>query len=161
MNLAGPDLAHTFGGDWTEDKLEALRRYFSAYAKALKNQKFAKLYIDAFAGTGERTETRSTVENQDFLFGKDQPEVTASKAGSVRIALGISPPFQKYIFIERSQARVDELNKLRADFRLAKSMSGEVTPIRFFDRWRKQPTGAQRAQRFSSIHTGCKLIGTR
>ena len=30
-------MAHTFGGDWTDYKLEVVRRYFAAYAKALKN----------------------------------------------------------------------------------------------------------------------------
>ena len=42
-----------FGGDWTEQKLEVVQKYLGAYTTALKNQPFKKLYIDAFAGSGE------------------------------------------------------------------------------------------------------------
>jgi hypothetical protein len=51
---------HRFGGSWTVNKLDALRAYLSGYAQALKNQPFSRIYIDAFAGTGERSgEARS------------------------------------------------------------------------------------------------------
>ena len=42
-----------FGGNWTEEKLNIFTRYLDAYLIALQNQKFKKIYIDAFAGTGE------------------------------------------------------------------------------------------------------------
>jgi hypothetical protein len=45
---------HHFGGSWTDEKLERLARYLTAYTTALKNQRFQKIYIDAFAGTGFR-----------------------------------------------------------------------------------------------------------
>ena len=109
-------MTHTFGGDWTEDKLEVMRRYFSSYAQALKNQSFAKWYVDAFAGTGERTEAKALKGNQDSLFGDDESEVVSVKDGSVRIALSIIPAFKKHILIERSKAHAAELEKLKADF---------------------------------------------
>ena len=43
-----------FGGDWTEDKLSRVKEYFERYNIALKNQRFIREYIDAFAGTGYR-----------------------------------------------------------------------------------------------------------
>ena len=48
----------TFGGDWTIDKLEILRRYLDAYTTALKEQPskerpFNLIYVDAFAGAGD------------------------------------------------------------------------------------------------------------
>lgn len=43
-----------FGGDWTQAKLEAVRKYLVAYTTALKKQPFTLNYIDAFAGTGYR-----------------------------------------------------------------------------------------------------------
>ena len=106
---------HEFGGGWTEEKLEVMRRYFSAYAQALKNQRFAKWYVDAFAGTGERTESKQTAE-QSSLFGEDDAEVATSKNGSVRIALGFNPEFKKYVLIERSKARAAELEKLKTEY---------------------------------------------
>ncbi|MDE0205517.1 MAG: three-Cys-motif partner protein TcmP [Candidatus Tectomicrobia bacterium] len=39
-----------FGGPWTQEKLDILRRYLDAYTTALKNQPFTLTYIDAFAG---------------------------------------------------------------------------------------------------------------
>ena len=43
---------HSFGGPWTQEKLEILSRYLDAYTTALKNQPFRLIYIDAFAGPG-------------------------------------------------------------------------------------------------------------
>ncbi|MBU4201002.1 MAG: hypothetical protein KKG09_03200 [Verrucomicrobia bacterium] len=62
MTITEPRQA--FGGDWTEIKLGMLGDYLNAYTTALKAQPFAKLYIDAFAGTGYReTETRESTPN--------------------------------------------------------------------------------------------------
>jgi three-Cys-motif partner protein len=47
---------HSFGGVWTERKLSVVRRYLERYAQALKDQPFQRIYIDAFAGTGGRTD---------------------------------------------------------------------------------------------------------
>ncbi len=47
---------HCFGGAWTEIKLDILEKYLDFYTVALKKQRFELLYIDAFAGSGTRTE---------------------------------------------------------------------------------------------------------
>lgn len=63
---------HRFGGDWTEQKLGILERYLEAYLIALKNQNFYKIYIDAFAGTGYRSDTAPADEpGQTTLFSSD------------------------------------------------------------------------------------------
>jgi hypothetical protein len=60
---------HRFGGDWTETKLRLLSDYLSAYATALKNQPFAKIYVDAFAGTRYREERGGDeTEHEPLLF---------------------------------------------------------------------------------------------
>ena len=41
-----------YGGEWTEEKLEMLRKYLDAYTTALKKSLFHLIYIDAFAGPG-------------------------------------------------------------------------------------------------------------
>ncbi len=109
-------MAHTFGGDWTEDKLEVVRRYFDANAKAQKNQHFAKWYVDAFAGTGERTGVVRSARGVAPLFGDDAGEVNEVKEGSVRIALGIEPPFDRYILIDLDKGHVVALEALRQEF---------------------------------------------
>jgi len=48
-------VAQTFGSDWTEIKLDALTDYISQWNKILsKYPYFKRVYIDAFAGSGER-----------------------------------------------------------------------------------------------------------
>jgi three-Cys-motif partner protein len=109
-------MTNTFGGPWTEDKLEVMRRYFAAYAQALKNQRFSKWYIDAFAGTGRRSEGRRSESGGISLFGDEANEFIEAKDGSVRIALEIEPPFERYIFIDRAKEHAAALEAIRKDF---------------------------------------------
>ena len=115
--MAQADL-QLFGGSWTERKLDAVNQYLRAYAKALKNQPFQRVYIDAFAGTGYR-EQRSDPSAQngsmfDVFEGDDEPQRFLD--GSARIALKVEPPFTRYVFIEMAQRRAAELAKLRLEF---------------------------------------------
>lgn|GEM_PF-1650867 len=63
--------AHRFGGAWTERKLSALGHYLVQYQVIFKKnpaaRKLRAIYVDAFAGTGDRDVRRdkSTVS----LFG--------------------------------------------------------------------------------------------
>lgn len=86
-------MSNNFGGEWTEIKLNALQKYISAYCTALKNQNFNKVYLDVFAGSGS-CKTRT-----DII------------PGSTRIALEFGS-FDEYIFIEKNQEFVKELNEL-------------------------------------------------
>jgi three-Cys-motif partner protein len=113
---------HVHGGGWTDDKLEVIQRYFSAYAKALKNspsadRPFQRIYVDAFAGTGDRTDSKSSATPQMApLFADESADIIRTKEGSVRIALGINPPFHRYVLVDRSPDHVAQLEKLRAEF---------------------------------------------
>ncbi len=103
----------TFGGAWTERKLSVVRRYLERYSQALKNQRFQRVYIDAFAGTG----SRSIRERRSEQFAAlELPEFEAIAKGSARLALEIEPPFHRYILIERMTRRASELSKLISDF---------------------------------------------
>ncbi len=85
-----------FGGDWTIEKLDILSDYLTFYLAALKDQKFGKVYIDAFAGCG-KIETSGSLE-----------EVS----GSARIALQAKSKFDKYIFIEKKADYAQELKHI-------------------------------------------------
>ena len=104
----------TFGGDWTNKKLDILGDYLQAYAIALKNQSFKRIYIDAFAGSGYRARKNTNEDDRDQLsipvFEDDEREQFL--AGSASIALQIEPPFDQYIFIEKNEDRCRELEKL-------------------------------------------------
>jgi three-Cys-motif partner protein len=116
--------AHRFGGDWTASKLSVLASYLNSYTQALKNKPsahrpFRKSYIDAFAGTGYRTQREEKVgETSSTLLLPDlaEREPQAFLDGSASLALKTSPPFDSYVFIERSPDRCYQLELLKADF---------------------------------------------
>lgn len=104
-------MVHSFGGGWTQRKLGVVREYLKLYATALKNQSFQRIYIDAFAGTGDRTDKR-----RESLPLLDLPEFDAVAKGSARLALEVEPPFHRYILIERATRRASELTALKSEF---------------------------------------------
>ncbi|MEP0849493.1 MULTISPECIES: three-Cys-motif partner protein TcmP [Cyanophyceae] len=112
-----------FGGNWTTDKLERVRKYLKAYTTIMRRQNFSNfIYIDAFAGTGWLTlkqNEQSEQPSQLELFNFASPaEETSSNTleGSARMALQVNPEFTKYIFIERDKKRFEELEKVKLEF---------------------------------------------
>lgn len=105
-----------FGGDWTEEKLERVRKYLVAYATIMSKQRFKFAYIDAFAGTGYRTLEQDGSTNELMFPELVDQESQKFLIGSARIALHSRPRFNKYIFIEKDAGRFAELNKLREEF---------------------------------------------
>lgn len=91
-------------GKWSEEKLELLHKYLSAYARIMNSQKKTWLktyhYIDAFAGAGK-------------ALAKDTERYIE---GSPVRALQCEPPFDSYWFIERSPWRVGQLQALQRQF---------------------------------------------
>lgn len=85
-----------FGGDWTAKKLNIFTSYLDAYLIALQNQKFKKIYIDAFAGTGEI----ETSDSEAYL------------AGSAKRALSAERRFDHYYFIESDESKASELEHM-------------------------------------------------
>lgn len=109
---------HPFGGAWTELKLRAIGDYLAFYTKALQHRPspetpFQKWYVDAFAGTGERTEERVA---GGLLDGEPTRRERLQLEGSARRALRVEPPFQHYIFIEANPTRFRALEKLKQEY---------------------------------------------
>jgi three-Cys-motif partner protein len=100
-----------FAGLHTVEKLKVLESYLAAYQKVLKNTGFTTVFFDAFAGTGE-----IPIEEAGGLF-QDVEEAEPFIEGSARRALGIKPPFTKYIFVERSKRKAASLERLKTEFR--------------------------------------------
>jgi three-Cys-motif partner protein len=112
---------HQFGGPWTEEKLNRLRKYLPAYTTIFtSNQRaayFRTRYVDAFAGTGFRQDEMIESESDGALLDVSiDQEAGEFRKGSAYIALETVPPFSEYIFIERSAAYVQELTRLRELF---------------------------------------------
>ena len=96
----------SFGGSWTEEKLEILRQYLDAYTTALKAQPFTLIYVDAFAGSG----WYRSHENSVSLSYLDFDDL---RKGSAAIALEIEDKqFDRLNFIEKEAEFVDSLRAL-------------------------------------------------
>ncbi len=109
---------HQFGGDWTERKLQVLRKYLDAYMTIFTgNQKanfFHTVYVDAFAGTGYRT---LTDPDENLLFAElTMQDNQAFLEGSAQIALKMQKPFREYLFIEQKHSYIRELESLSKNF---------------------------------------------
>ncbi len=83
-------------GEWSELKLDILKKYCAAYSPILSKHKLRHSYIDGFAGAGHHV-SRQT--------GGVIP-------GSPLNALEIVPPFCEYHFIDLDEARAEELRRL-------------------------------------------------
>ena len=116
--------SHQFGGQWTDEKLDRLRKYLHAYRTIFtKNPRAAMLrttFVDAFAGTGSRQSANLAPARTLPLLLDDLPvyedEATLFQQGSARIALETNPPFDHYLFIERNPTYIAELEQLRQQF---------------------------------------------
>jgi three-Cys-motif partner protein len=104
---------HQFGGPWTEQKLGALRAYLVAYQTIFKRNPQASfyrtIYVDAFAGTGQRD--AGDLSDQASLFGYDD-DMRRFQQGSAAIALSIPEKFDRYAFIDEKQSHVRKLDEL-------------------------------------------------
>jgi three-Cys-motif partner protein len=86
-------------GEWSEVKLDIVRRYAAAYStifSGLKQTRFYHVYIDAFAGAGLHISK---------MTGEFVP-------GSPLNALLVEPPFREFHFIDLDGGKVATLTKL-------------------------------------------------
>lgn len=100
-NASAGGAQHVFGGVWTRIKLEALEKYLRAFNTALSKQRFTRIYVDAFAGTG-RCDIKVNGEKRSI-------------DGSARRALAANPSFHKYCFIELLPRKLVALKSLAAE----------------------------------------------
>jgi three-Cys-motif partner protein len=105
-----PGMKHRFGGEWTEQKLEVLRKYLDFFPRALGGSKFELVYIDTFAGNGKCTI-------------KTGPSGERTIEGSATIALNTKRPFDRYFFIEQRRKFVRGLEALKASHPMGERIS--------------------------------------
>ncbi|MFN3428361.1 MAG: three-Cys-motif partner protein TcmP [Candidatus Sericytochromatia bacterium] len=119
-------VAHEFGGPWTEEKLDRIRKYLPAFLKIFRANQWARhyetVYVDAFAGTGHRADVPLDQKAVNTLFPEwAEAETQEFLKGSARIALEQDPAFKQYIVIDAAADHCTELEKLKDDFPLIAS----------------------------------------
>lgn len=107
----------TFGGSWTEEKLDLLTKYLRAYVTIFnKNPQarfFHTIYVDAFAGAGYIRRPHRETGQIDLFDDLAADDTQGFTKGSVSRALELEPGFGEYLFIESDAARCKELETLR------------------------------------------------
>lgn len=112
MNWITQLIDHPFGGKHTDDKVDRLRQYLVAFSTALKNQGFVRVYVDAFAGSGGRTDVLPALP----LLDGDAEPLTLTVPGSARLALEVEPPLDSIVLIENNPKRFKALEALKAEY---------------------------------------------
>lgn len=135
--------AQKFGGSWSLVKIETVAEYLKFFNTALQYQPsmqdpFKRIYIDAFAGSGEFTfGTDNSGTEEVSLFGQSAPRETY--AGSAKRALLVNPPFHEIILIEREPKNVAALKTMVAGDKRVQIRQGdansEVLKIKSEYRW--------------------------
>jgi len=128
--MADPNLGdHQFGGVSTDLKLSIVEGYLKAFTTALRPRFRELVYIDAFAGTGERTVAHAAVEAN--LWDDYTPARIERLRGSAKIAIDIVPPFDQLLFIDhdaRHCAALRALKDANPDRRIAVE-EGDATSV--------------------------------
>ncbi len=100
-SLADDGLATPLVGEWAEEKYQLVSCYAQVFARSMKNKWEQRTYIDLFSGAG-RARLRDS--------GRIVP-------ASPLLALGISDPFDRYIFCDLDDANIDALkSRVRLDY---------------------------------------------
>ncbi len=95
-----------FGGRWTREKLEILRRYLNEYTTVMKYQRFRLTYVDAFAGSG-------TWQPNSGYAHEDYGDYQEFLKGSASLALEVRDRhFDRLVFIEQDHNRSAALSVL-------------------------------------------------
>lgn len=125
----------SFGGNWSDVKLAAVREYFTRFNTALSRTSFRRVYIDGFAGGGRvkpKEDKKAKSESASDLFSdhslqqggnaalpselaEDEAASELFRHGSPLLALEADPPFHEFIFIERDQETISQLKKQVAE----------------------------------------------
>ncbi|OAI50066.1 hypothetical protein AYO46_10715 [Betaproteobacteria bacterium SCGC AG-212-J23] len=114
--------AHRFGGAWTDKKLQALSEYLTQYRLIFRTNERAKyfktIYLDGFAGTGARQDSAKASDDQQLSLSAElDADIQKYKRGSAAVALGLTSPFDQYVFVEKVMRRAEELAMLiQTDF---------------------------------------------
>lgn len=113
---------HTFGNDWTEQKLICVKDYAASWAAIMEYEKkkwgWKTHYIDAFSGSG--TYSPKKKKNDDAhhtsLFGDEtEAEKQEVRAGSAQLAIKQVPKFDRVDLIEINPEHASNLRSIAGD----------------------------------------------
>lgn len=129
--MACEPIPSSWGGTWTEEKLDALEKYVNAYLKIMNVYKdrygWKLIYFDGFAGSGSRNEDGSQpVSELMFDLFKDQyidEEELNTYRGAAERVLGIAQRgFDQYVFVDKYKSSSQQLEERLTPFKKEKNL---------------------------------------
>lgn len=110
----------SWGGAWTEEKLNAFEKYVNAYLTIMNKYRgqydWKLIYFDGFAGSGSRNEDVTSEDNQLMIDLIDENQITAEELtpykGAAERVLNIAQDgFDFYYFIDKDAASSSQLQE--------------------------------------------------
>ncbi|MBQ6751431.1 MAG: three-Cys-motif partner protein TcmP [Bacteroidaceae bacterium] len=108
----------SWGGQWTEDKLDAFEKYVNAYLTIMNSHRekyhWKLIYFDGFAGSGSRNDDSSQAVSElmlDLFKDEyiDEEELNTYKGAAERV-LGIKQNgFDQYVFVDKNKNSSQQL----------------------------------------------------
>lgn len=111
-NQKGNQDSSSWGGGWTEKKLNVFIKYVTAYLTIMRHYPFWEtIYFDGFAGSGELdSDANSNLIDELFITEEEQKTYRGSPERVLLLERNFS--FKKYIFVEKAQSRIQNLKKV-------------------------------------------------
>lgn len=121
----------SWGGQWTEEKLDAFEKYVNAYLTIMNSyrekNKWKLIYFDGFAGSGSRNEKKKEKDSALLLdFFKDsilqKEELNLYKGAAERVLSIRQRGFDYYYFVDKDKESSLKLHELLSRFENEKTL---------------------------------------
>lgn len=129
--MACEPISDSWGGSWTEEKLDAFEKYVNAYLTIMNTfrdkHNWKLIYFDGFAGSGTRNENdvQPISELLLDLFNDeclDEDELNTYKGAAERV-LGIEQRgFDWYVFVDKNMESSQQLEKRLEKFKSQRNL---------------------------------------
>lgn len=129
MRVSEPN--SSWGGAWTEEKLNAFEKYVNAYLTIMNKYRgqydWKLIYFDGFAGSGSRNENTSSEDNQLMIDLIDEHQIAAEeltpyKGAAERVLNIVQDGFDFYYFIDKDAASSSQLQEILTPYQKGKRL---------------------------------------
>ena len=131
QNMMVGEPSSSWGGAWTEEKLNAFEKFVNAYLTIMNKYRgqydWKLIYFDGFAGSGSRNEDITSEDNQLMMDMMDEHQITAEELtpykGAAERVLNITQEgFDFYYFIDKDAASSSQLQEKLASYQKDKRL---------------------------------------
>lgn len=129
--MACEPVSDSWGGSWTDDKLDAFEKYVNAYLTIMNafrdKHNWKLIYFDGFAGSGSRNEAKKEV-NSELLqelfrdYCLDEAELETYKGAAERVLSIPQRGFDFYYFVDKDKESSLKLHELLSQFENDKTL---------------------------------------